>query len=449
MRGDMPEGLRADILERLGEFKFVQRKGWLRQGVCPSCGKKELYTNAERPFVVHCGRLNNCGYEASVRELYPSLFDRWGDRYQPCEANNFNKNAAADAYLNQARGFDLSLIHGCYSQEQYFDSKRNIGSTTVRFPACGSYWERLIDEPSRFGKRKAGFAPGASYKGLWWEPPGVDLVTADEVWITEGIFNAIALLHHGIVAVSAMSCNNYPSVALDALLRKREGKRCTLVWALDNDDAGRSFTRKWVARAKQDDWLCSAAIIPKQGRFNRDWNDLHLLDRHSNDTDRKYLDADALDTYRYHGRLLIAETPTEKAMLMYTHNPSHTSFEFAFGNRLYWFEIDIDKYHKAMERIEKEGGERLGYEEIRERALAESNGLRPIANCYPVPLYYQENKLTDESWYYYRVSFPHDGAPVKNTFTAGQISTASEFKKRLLSIAPGAVYIVAGLRGLT
>jgi len=440
MKADMYAELHNEILLRLDEFKFVKRNGWLRQGVCPSCNKKELYTNEAKPYVVRCGRLAKCGYEATINELYPSLFDKWSERYQPSEANNYNKNAAADAYLNQARGFDLSLIQGCYSQEQYFDHKRNIGSATVRFPACGSYWERLIDEASRFGSRKAGFAPGSSYKGQWWQPPGVDLTTAKEIWIVEGIFNAIALLHHGIIAVSAMSCNNYPSAALSDLLRKREGKRCTLVWALDNDDAGRSFTRKWVAKAKKDDWICSAALIPTQGRFNRDWNDLHLLDRNSGESDKKYLDADAIDTYKYHGKLLIAETPTEKALLIYNHNPSHTSFEFAFGNRLYWFDLDLEKYNKAMDRLGDNNPENLGYEEIRERALAESNGLRPIANCYPVPLYFQENKITDESWYYYRVSFPHDGTPVKNTFTAGQISTASEFKKRLLSIAPGAVY---------
>lgn len=436
----MSADLTIEILIKLDEFKFVKKEGWFRQGVCPSCSKKELYVNAQKPYVVRCGRLNKCGYEATVKELYPALFDKWSERHQPSEVNNYNKNAAVDAYLNQARGFDLGLIQGCYTQEQYFDHKRNIGSASVRFPVAGTYWERLIDEPGRFGSRKAGFAPGSTYKGQWWAPPGIDLAGAKEIWIVEGIFNAIALLHHGIIAVSAMSCNNYPSVALDALLRQREGKRCTLVWALDNDDAGRSFTCKWVARAKRDDWLCSAALIPVQGKFNRDWNDLHLLDRNANDADKKYLDSDAIDTYKYHGRLLIAQTPTEKALLMYNHNPSHTTFEFEFGHRLYWFEIDINKYHKAMERIEKEDNEKLGYEDIRERALAESNGLRPIANCYPVPLYFQENKITDESWYYYRVSFPHDGAPVKNTFTAGQISTASEFKKRLLSIAPGAVY---------
>lgn len=432
--------LHTDILARLGEFEFKEVKGWLQGGRCPQCNKKELYTHAESPWVVRCNRLNNCGYEASVKDLYPDLFDSWSTRYQPKQENNHNPNAAADAYLSMARGFDLDKIKGWYSQESYFDHRKQIGSATVRFPACGSWWERLIDQPGRFGSRKAGFAAGSKYKGLWWCPPAADLTKVKEIWIVEGIFNAIALWHHGITAVSIMSCTNYPDIELARLLKMRNNIPCALIWALDNDDAGRSFTKKHVNRATDEGWLCSAAQIPAEGRYrNRDWNDLHLLDKNAKEGTKKYFSQESLDEYRYHGKLLIASSPTEKALLMFNHDERRTAFDFAFGNRLYWFEIDVEKYHKAMNRIAEEDGS-LTQDELRERALAESKGLRSIANCLPVPLYYQENKITDESWYYYRVSFPHDGQPVKNTFTAGQISTASEFKKRLLSIAPGAVY---------
>ena len=67
-----------------------------------------------------------------------------------------------------------------------------------------------------------------------------------------------------------------------------------------------------------------------------------------------------------------------------------------------------------------------------------------IANCYPQALYFQRNEVTDESWYYFRVDFPHDSGSVKNTFTGGQVAAASEFKKRLLSMAAGAVFTGSG-----
>ena len=82
----------------------------------------------------------------------------------------------------------------------------------------GGYWERLIDRPHRFGKMKARFKPGDSPRGVWWCPPCVELLDVKELWIVEGIFDAIALVHNGIAAVSAMSSGAYPEESLNCLL---------------------------------------------------------------------------------------------------------------------------------------------------------------------------------------------------------------------------------------
>ena len=66
-----------------------------------------------------------------------------------------------------------------------------MGSATVRFTlANGKKWERIIDEPERFAQ-KANFI--GSYAGYWWALPGMDFSKADNIFITEGIFNAMAL----------------------------------------------------------------------------------------------------------------------------------------------------------------------------------------------------------------------------------------------------------------
>lgn len=432
--------MNADLLHevrgRLDEFEFKERSGWLRQGVCPSCRKNELYTHAETPWVIKCGRLNNCGYESHIKELYPDLFDHWSKRYQV--ETSTNPHAAADAYLSIGRGFDLSLIRGTYTQEQYFDQKRNIGSATVRFAVGDTWWERLIDQPERFGKQKARIQYGGKFAGQWWQMPGQDLAEADEVWITEGIFDAIALAHHGVAAVAAISCSNYPALALAKLLEAREGRHGRLVFALDGDNAGLNYMRKHVARARQDGWSAKAAYVP-QGRTKRDWSDLHLLDRAEPDTAKHRLSEKGREEFLHYGALLVAQTASEKAMLMYERNPKRSEFEFDFGKRLYWFNLNVDAYHRAMDRIAEERSD-LTQDELRELAMQESGGIRQIANCHPYPLYYQANRVTDESWYYFKVEFPHDGATVKNTFTASQLSGAGEFKKRLLAIAPGAMY---------
>ena len=424
--------LHAEITRRLiADFGFKTKGNWLREGKCPDCGKKELYASEESPWILRCGRMTKCGREIAVKDWYQDLFASWSDRYvastaEPC--------AAADAYLRFARGFDLNRLRGTYTQEHYHNREANAGSATVRFTlACGSWWERIIDRPERFGKRKANFAFGKPYHGHWWQLP--DSRTDDAtLWLTEGVFDTIALELNGITSRALLSSNNYPETELAALAAACEAegrKRPVLVWALDGDAAGRSFTRKWVARAREAGWECQAAQIPQTGRGKLDWNDQHQRGR--------LTDKD-LELYRYEGALLIAQSAAEKALLIYKRK-ERREFHFGFDNRLFWFRFDEGKYQKALDALAAKGDdETLDPLALRDKALAESGGVVELANCYAAPLYYQANSQTDESWYYYRITFPHGGGAIKNTFTAAQLSSASEFKKRLLAIAPGAVF---------
>lgn len=448
----------ADALVRDYGFKLAQNGKHLQQGVCPGCGKKSMWTFAETPWVVKCDRLNNCGYEAHAKELYPDFFESWTERFQAPEqakpVAEQNPHAAADAYLRQARGFDLALIAGTYTQEQYFDQRadqgRGAGSSTVRFAVADTWWERIIDRPARFGKKKANFKFGGSYAGWWWALPSLSFASPNpaltdqpvpptELWLVEGVFDAIALAHNGIAAVGLLSCNNYPEhalAALDALLA-RQGNlvpKPTLVWALDGDKAGRSFTLKHVKRARAAGWVCTAAQIPQQGKAKLDWNDAHQRGR---------LTEEHLKEYRYHGGLLIAATAQDKALLIYNHT-GKSDFDLDHSNRLYWFRLDVERYRKAHERIAEaieDGQEQpMSEDDHRTKALLESGTLQPIANCRPQALYYQKHEVTGDAWYYFRVSFPHDGPDIKGTFTAGQLTTGSEFKKQLLHMAAGAIY---------
>lgn len=426
MRAD----LHAEITRRLvSDFGFKTRKKWLQLGKCPECGQKESYTSEESPWLIRCGRTNHCGAERHVKELYPDLFENWSERYQQTEQH---PHAAAEAYLQHARGFDLKRLRGLFSQEYYRDPVRKITSATVRFPlACGSWWERLIDRPERFGKMKARFAPGKERAGYWWQLPDSPN-DADTLWLTEGIFDTIALEHHGVASRALLSSNNYPAHELVTLAKAcaADGRdRPTLVWALDGDASGRNYTRKWVERARAEGWNCQAAQIPQSGRGKIDWNDVHQRGK-LGETERV--------EYLHQGALLIAESAVAKALLIYKHR-ERREFPFGYDKRLFWFRFDEARYSKAKEALEhKDTG--MTEIEIRDQALLESGSVSEIANCYPSVLYYQANKLTDEAWYYCRIESPYFHHPIKNTFTAGQRSVAAEFKKRLMHVAPGAVW---------
>ncbi len=150
------------------------------------------------------------------------------------------------------------------------------------------------------------------------------------------------------------------------------------------------------------------------------------------------LEAKDLEGYFHHGALLIAATPAEKATLLYSHG-NGSAFPFDFGNRLFWFKLDLAKFHEACQAIEAQD-ETLTKDEVRDRAMLEAHTVVEISTCCPQALYYQQNSVTDESWYYMRVSFPNGTRAVKNTFTGAQIASAAEFKKRLLGMAQGAIY---------
>ncbi len=417
----MRTDLHQTITQRLlADYSFKAKSSWLQQGICPACGKKELYTHADNPWILRCGRLNHCAWEGHVKEIYTDLFEHWSNRFPSVEQH---PHAAADAYLQYARGFDLKLIQGWYTQEHYYDAQRQIGSATVRFTVGDTFWERLIDQPERLSK-KANFKPGSRYAGLWWKPPTLDLAKGEELWLVEGIFDAIALAHHNIAAVALLSCTNYPETALAALLSQRQHHRPRLIWALDSDQAGQKSILKSVRQARKAGWRCEAAQIPQTSKGKLDWNDCHQ---------RARLTDEYLTEYRYHGALLIAQSALDKAQLVYQ---KHRQREFIldYEKRLYHFKLDVERFEAA-----KEAAQDLSEPAKQTQALQKAASLTEIVNCLPTALYYQANPLTDEAWYYFRIDFPN-GQTIKNTFTGSQVACASEFKRRLLAIAPGAFY---------
>ncbi|HBQ4505246.1 TPA: toprim domain-containing protein, partial [Escherichia coli] len=333
--------------------------------------------------------------------------------------------AAAAAYLQEARNIAVGPLKGAFTQERYQDKENGEQAATVRFTlADGVWWERIIDRPGRFA-RKANFS--GSYKGLWWAYPGADLSKAKEIWICEGIFDAISLNQNGIAAVSVMSAVNYPDKALEELAKLcGDNPRPVIVWALDNGRAGERYAKKHAERSAEDGWR-TAAALPGKNNNKRDWNDLHIAGK---------LRGHDVKRYRYYGDLLLAKSPRDKALIMFSFR-ERKEFHFTFDNRVFWFKLDIERHMKAVERVINERN--VDEDEARKIALKESGAVKEIANCNPVPLYYIRNNDTDEAWYYFRVTFP-DGATVKNTFTSGQLTSASEFKKRLLHVAKGGIY---------
>ncbi len=419
--------LKHDITEALvHQYQGKVNARYINKIECPSCHVREAFTSVDAPWVIQCGRSNKCGASHHVKELMPEFFETWTERYQPKTDAEIQANptAVADGYLRDGRGFDLIRIKGWYTQEYYYKQELNAGTTTVRFQLPNAYWERLLDKPQRFGKQKANFV--GTYKGEVWCPPVLsmtDLIAAQEIWIVEGIFDAIALHHAGIVAVSNMSCNNYPAKFLATLRKNTDhiGQRPRIIWAQDGNKAGRTAIVKFAAMARKDQWTCGAAQPMVSGR-DYDWNDLHQLGR---------LTSHHIEKYLHYGDLVLAETASEKALMMYEYR-ERQQFWFTFDSQLWWWNLDMNAYEKAARTFEKDGEKKLTKED-RHDALTASGSVTCLSSALPQPLYFQANHITDEHWYYFGIEMP-DGRFEKLKFTPKQLASPGEFKNRMLSI---------------
>ena len=124
----MRPDLHAEITRRLiSDFGFKAHGRWLQKGECPECKHKELFTSAETPWMLRCGRANNCGAEFRVKDLFSDLFESWSDRFIATEAD---PTAAADAYLLFNRSFSLTRLTGLYTQDTY--APRDLGISSLR-----------------------------------------------------------------------------------------------------------------------------------------------------------------------------------------------------------------------------------------------------------------------------------------------------------------------------
>jgi len=416
----MRDDIAQDIRQRLTrDYGMRPRGDWLRRGKCPQCGHKELYANGKEPWSVRCGRLNKCGYEASTKDLYEDAFGHLNERYP---ATSERPNETAHAYMGFVRGLPEST-RGWYRQGKFWHPQGDRSTATVLFEIAPDVWmERLVEpvkvrqDDGSYDVRKQHFH--GAFKGLAWAPPKQK--PGEELWLVEGAIDAATLAAVGQPAAATLSASNYPGQYLQRLADA--GQRPILIWALDNDSAGKTAARRHIARATKAGWECRAALVPQDRGKKRDWNDLLLAGALADDQQDE-----TLDRARFHGDLFMAKTAKEKGLLIYRRK-STTAFGLDFDSRTWWWKLDQEKLNKATtEGIDREAAEDMAAE------------CHEICSCSVSFLYFQQSKLTDESWYYTRVDLP-DGRTLKNTFRGADIASASEFKKRLLSIAPGALY---------
>lgn len=441
--------LNPQIINRLeNDFNMVIRGEHLRGGECPECGKKTLWTWHSKPGRVQCDRTNNCNFSATSKDLFPDLFEKISEKYKPTEQN---PNATADAYLVLLRGIDPAQINGWYEQNKYWHPLGNKGTATVRFYLSEdkqTYWERLIDgviitdEDGSTELRNKNFK--GKFKGLWWQPPTLNIEENDSIYFCEGILDAISLNLNGLKAVAIMSSGTFPHDAIKPYLNKK----INWVLALDNDKTGRRFTKKHAQKLR-DMGENVSAMLSSTSDEKADWNDLHKA---------KKLTQQHINQYRYLGGLELATSTRDKAQMIWRHSSNQNKFIMDYANRTYSVSVDKAEHEKAVTmfaagiagvdpvRISsqdlKDLIEKLSTDdktELHQHAFAQASKVKEIATFAIDYLYYQQPDNGEDGQYFFRYTLANHGEERQIAFTHKTISAGSDFKKSSMRI-PGALF---------
>ncbi|WP_432745814.1 toprim domain-containing protein [Methylobacter sp. G7] len=412
----------------IAEFKFKQTGAHLREGVCPSCSKKTLWTWVEKPGMVQCDRTNNCNYAATSKELFPELFENLNKKYP---ATVEIPNQTADAYLSLIRGFDPAQLKGWYEQGKYWHPRGDIGTASVRFyldAAKTIMWERLIDDVTITKEdgdkevRNKSFK--GAFKGLWWQPPSLTINAKDEVYWCEGILDAIALNLNGFKAVSIMAGGTFPTESIKPFL----GKQIKWVIAVDNDVTGRRCLQKHAAKLRELGERVGAALSGDT-EDKQDWNDLHKTQK---------LSKKDMVEYRHLGRVELSQSYYEKALALWKHNIKKKYFVFVYAHSTYSFSIDDNEFEKAKTKILETSPETALKAE--REAFTHASKIKEIATFKMDFLYFQKPDTGDDGQYFFRLKFSNNAPEVQLPFGGKTFGGAGDFKKAVMHQTPSALF---------
>jgi hypothetical protein len=410
-----------DLMED-SRFQFKDKGGYLREGICPDCGKKELYVRKTQPWRIACGRENKCGSSWTAKELLPHLFENYIKRFPPTPEN---PKATADAYIMEDRGFKLDRCREWYDQEGHRLKDSGEYVPTIRFyldQERTRYWERLIGKTKADGqKAHAGGRRkpnGSLFKGDAWVPPGQELKQGDKCFITEGIFHAIALEHTGKKVAAAISSSNFPS----NLIEFYKGKGVTWVLALDGDHAGRKSMKKFRVKLLAMRETVEVCLLKNE---NRDWDDLWQAGK---------LDDDFLEECFYQGKLFTAGTVGEKVWRIFCRYPTRRRHVIEFGNALYSARVD-SKFSAELqeEAIALDSPE--GLEKFRTSCTVDL-----ICNVAPRFLYLEREELMDEQKYVFQINYKNGTPPKIMGLEGSALAGGDSFHKALLNQTNGGRY---------
>ena len=239
---------------------------------CHYCGKREAFTNIDRPLNIRCNRQNNCqGAEGMPYSLYfPDLKEKYWKIYLDYAKPTPNDpDRRSKSYARYERGINnFEKFGGLYSR--FTTSGREYFTTAVKL-TNGHLNHRLIDHDGKDKTRNSGPTEGAMFI-----PDNLDFKNSD-LYLTEAAYKAMGLMEANYPAVSVVSASANPETM--TWMKENREKITRLILAFDDDRAGHCGTKKWISYCKENE-IDYAVCFPVKG----DWDDLWKEGKLNDDT---------------------------------------------------------------------------------------------------------------------------------------------------------------------
>ena len=410
----IPDSEIVQALEDDAALKLKTKGKVLREGVCPECGRKSVWINKEKPWYLRCDHEASCGYNETIKERYPFLFENFAERYPATDAD---PKATARAYMGIERGFPVKISE--WYEAGFYKHEDGTWAQTVRFSLFGGpgYWERLIDKGDiRKAGKKAHFKSGVKFYGKHWASPGQDIKPLEQVFIVEGIFHAIAMHLAGYKAVAAFSCSNLPRELIEVNL----GQGIIWVLAYDDEPGAHKHIKKYKRELEQKGETVEIALT---GSGQTDWDDLYT---------QKKLNDTTLEQCLWRGQVFAAKTPGEKSCILHAWQKRHYLI-FDHDRRLFSARVNSDLLAKNLD------GDTFNHQQ-HEKEFLSSTAIESISNFVPQFLYAQVDDILDERRYVFRVSYCNGNPEGLVELEGGHIDTPSSFHKAMLNNSLGGTF---------
>ncbi|MCK5664302.1 MAG: toprim domain-containing protein, partial [Thiotrichaceae bacterium] len=310
---------------------------------CPACGRSKAFCYKNNPDYIYCGGLKKCGAKTSTIDFLGIRKNIEKD-YPPTK---LDPNFPATAYLQTVRLLMLSLVGLVY---KYFSNIRDLGCGAVMFPlgkdASGKeVWSGRIFNPQD-GEGKTHNI--GSISGKYFIHPGIIYNKNTDLYIAEGIFDALSMIEMGHAAIATLSAN--ADISKLNLPPHRN-----LIFAYDNDPAGIKGMKKALKIYKN----ATALLLPER----QDLNDF-LITAGNSEKARKMFDA-RYKEFLFNADLALAANPKSYVEIftdymgylpeLFEHKGCYYSGRETRDGDLYTrrvskFTVTIDHYKKAEDQ---------------------------------------------------------------------------------------------------